>query len=115
MQKLLKGSPSNTDISIIDSDDARLCLQIKVILKAGRGKKNALKGIKFFFERGLKELLLFTYCGFGLGATVVTSGTNHRGEKGPKTKFQGIKHTCAHTRTHIPTHNHKVDNRVWDA
>lgn len=39
--KLLERTPSNIDISITGSDDARLCLQIKVILKA-RGRRKCL-------------------------------------------------------------------------
>lgn len=39
--KLLERAPSNIDISITGSHDARLCLQIKVILKA-RGRRKCL-------------------------------------------------------------------------
>lgn len=39
--KLLERPPSNIDISITGSDDGRLCLQIKVILKA-RGRRKCL-------------------------------------------------------------------------
>lgn len=40
--KLLERAPSTIDISITGSGDARLCLQIKVILKA-RGRRKCLR------------------------------------------------------------------------
>lgn len=98
--KLLKGTPSNTDISITGSDDARLCLQIKVILKAG-GRRKCLARHQILLWERIKGTVAIYSLWMGGGGIVITPGTEPQGGERLHTKFQRNNNKKTHSRYRI--------------